>query len=124
MTLDRNEAREHFKNSGLNYEILNAEHIKSLSDILSSELDNYYVNGGEHAKQMDLKLSKSRVKDVKVLKSGLKYARLQVDGSYFKRREAITFSQTGFIGFGGELDDKNVQPILIAFCRWCNEIVS
>lgn len=122
--MDRNEAREYFKKSGLNYEIITSEDIKTLSEILSNELNEYHINGGDHAKQMDLKVSKLRVKDVKVLKSGLKYARLQVDGSYFRRREAITFSQTGFIGFGGELDDKNVRPILKAFCKWCELIAS
>lgn len=123
--MDRNEARKHFKNIGLSYENITQEDINTLYEILSDEINQYRKNGGEHAKQMDLKVSKLRVKDIKVLKrSGLKYARLQVDGSYFNRREAITFSQTGFIGFGGELDDKNVQPILKAFCKWCDQITA
>jgi hypothetical protein len=122
--MNRDEAREHFKSSCLNYESLNEEHIKTLLKIISEELDDYYVNGGEHAKQMDMKVSKPRIKDVKVLKSGLQYARIQIDGSYFKRREGITFSSTGFIGFGAEFSDVNVQPILKAFCRWCNKFAS
>ncbi|TQK75163.1 hypothetical protein FB479_101775 [Brevibacillus sp. AG162] len=62
-----------------------------------------------------MKVSKPRVKDVKILKSGPKHAQIQIDGSYFSRREGITFSQTGFIGFGGGFSDVNVQPILKAF---------
>jgi hypothetical protein len=117
----RDEAREYFKNKGLSYLNITEEDIKKLSEILSEELVSYLENGGEHTKQMDMRLSKPRIKDVKVLKqTGLQYARIQIDGSYFDRREGITFSSTGFIGFGAEFSDVNVQPILKAFHRWCD----
>lgn len=118
--MDRNEAREHFKNLGLTYSNLTKEDITALRDILAAELLSYLSYGGEHAQQMNMKVSKLRIKDVKALKSGLKQARIQIDGSYFSRREGITFSKTGFIGFGGEFSDVNVQPILKAFVRWCD----
>ncbi|WP_255260079.1 hypothetical protein [Bacillus thuringiensis] len=121
--MDREMARAHFKNLGLSYEKINKEDINCLLEIISSELSSYLEHGGEYAQQMDMKLSKLRLKDVKVLKKGLQYARIQIDGSYFKRREAITFSSTGFIGFGGELSDSNVDPILKAFCKWCDKII-
>ncbi len=121
--MERNDARNQFKNLGLSYAIITKEDIILLQHVLSEELSSYLLYGGEHALQMDMKVSKLRVKDVKVLKSGLKYARLQIDGSYFSRREGITFSETGFIGFGGEFSDANVQPILKAFVKWCNEII-
>ncbi|WP_141433713.1 hypothetical protein [Bacillus sp. 03113] len=122
--MDRNRAREHFKNLDLSYSSLKEEDINKLTAILSEELLSYLEYGGEHAQQMNMKVSKARKKDVKVLKSGLQYARIQIDGSYFKRREGITFSQTGFIGFGGEFSDVNVEPILKAFCKWCNLIAN
>lgn len=122
--MDREQARKHFAESELSYADVNEQDVYRLSSILSEELSSYLVSGGEHAQGMGLKPSKLRKKDIYVLKRGLKSARIQVDGSYFKRREAITFSQTGFIGFAGEFDDKNTQPILQAFIRWCDEIAS
>ncbi|AUM93811.1 TPA: hypothetical protein LA742_001152 [Clostridium botulinum] len=123
--MEREEAREYFKNKGLDYSNIKKEDIESLTEFLSEELNYYLENGGFHAKQMDMEVRKQRVKDVKVLKkSGLKYARLRIKGSYFDDREGITFSQTGFIGFGGEFSDVNVAPILKAFCRWCDTLAS
>lgn len=123
--MNRDEAREHFKKLGLSYSDLTKEDITTLVSILSDELNAYFLHGGEHARQMDMKVSKPRVKDIKVLKkTGLQYARIQIDGSYFKRREGITFSSSGFIGFGAEFSDVNVKPILKAFLRWCDSISS
>lgn len=121
--MDREMARENFKNLGLSYEKISKEDINSLLEIISSELSSYLEYGGERAQQMNMQVSKLRLKDVKVLKKGLQYARIQVDGSYFKRREAITFSSTGFIGFCGELSGANAEPILKAFCKWCDKII-
>jgi hypothetical protein len=120
--MKREEARGHFKNLGLSYAELTRDDIEKLHGMISHELSVYLENGGEHAKQMGMKVSKIRVKDVKVLKSGLKYAKIQVDGSYFDRREAVTFSSTGFIGFCGELSEVNAEPILKAFVRWCDAL--
>ncbi|OPD22683.1 hypothetical protein AL710_07825 [Clostridium botulinum] len=123
--MEREEAREYFKNKGLDYSNIKKEDIESLTEILSEELNYYLENGGFNAKQMGMEVKKQRVKDIKVLKkSGLKYARLRIKGSYFDDREGITFSQTGFIGFGGEFSDVNVAPILKAFCIWCDTLAS
>lgn len=124
INVEREHAREHFQRCDLDYSMIKLEDINKLVNIVSDELQSYLEYGGEHAEQMNMKVSKVRKKDVKVLKSGLQYARIQIDGSYFKRREGITFSSTGFIGFGVELSDVNVQPILKAFCRWCDSIAS
>jgi hypothetical protein len=123
--LNRDEAREYFKDKGLSYADITEEDLRDLVQFLSEEFKIYSKNGGEHAKAMDLKSRKPLVKHVKILKrTGLQYAYLKVKGSYFDSREAISFNENGFIGFGGELDDKNVQPILKAFCRWCDLMVS
>lgn len=119
--MTRDEAREYFKNAGLSYADLNEEDIQKLLEILSEELTLYYKNGGEHAQQMAMKVRKPRIIDIKCLKrTGLQYAFLKIDGGYFERREGISFNKNGFIGFGGEFSDVNVQPILKAFCRWCD----
>jgi hypothetical protein len=122
--MKREEAREYFKNKGLDYSRIKKEDIELLTNYVSEELKIYLNEGGSHAKQMSMELRTPRVKDIKVLKSGLKYARIRIKGSYFDDREGITFSQTGFIGFGVELSDINIQPILKAFIRWCDNLVS
>lgn len=122
--MKREEAREYFKNKDLNYSKIKKEDIDKLIEFVSDELEIYLRTGGFHAEQMGMRIKKPLIKDVKVLKSGLKYAQIRIKGSYFDNREGITFSQTGFIGFGGEFSDVNVAPILKAFCKWCDLIAS
>lgn len=94
-----------------------------LQEILSNELEIYRTSGSKHAEEMGLKLRKPLKKKIKILKrNGLQFAYLRVDGSYFHDREAISFNRDGFIGFGGEFSSVNTQPMLKAFCKWCDEI--
>jgi hypothetical protein len=120
----RESAREYFKNKGLDYSMLRKEEIEGLVNFIREELKDFKTTGGEDAKLMDLQVRKPRIKDIKVLMTGLEYANLHVKGSYFDRREAITFNKNGFIGFGGELSDKNVTPIIVAFKKWCDLLAS
>lgn len=60
--------------------------------------------------------------DKKMSKKGLVRARFRIDGSYFSKREGITFNENGFIGFAGEFSTVNTQPILDAFIEWCDKI--
>lgn len=119
LKLTRDEARKHFDDLGISYESIKEIDVRKLSNILESELIDYFEHGGDHAKQMDMKVSKLRKKDMKFEDGKLVSARIQIDGSYFKRREGITFNENGFIGFGAEFSDINVQSILEAFCKWC-----
>ena len=34
-------------------------------------------------------------------------------------RECVSFNRDGFIGFCGEFDDHNAEPILSTFAEWC-----
>jgi hypothetical protein len=43
---------------------------------------------------------------------------LHVKGPYFDRREAVTFSTSGFIGFCGWASGTNERPILDGFREW------
>lgn len=123
--LTRDGARTYFKDLGLSYHMIREEDIELLLSALSKELELYRNNGEEYSQQMDMKVRKPLVKDVKILKrTGLKHASLKIDGSYFVKREAITFNVDGFIGFGGELCETNVQPILRAFHSWCDVMAS
>jgi hypothetical protein len=118
----REKVRSKFKSSGLTYESINESDIFELIKFLKLELARYLINGGEHAMQMSMSVAKLRKKDYKFSSKGLVYAKIEIDGSYFERREGITFSSTGFIGLGGEFSDRNIDPILIAFMKWTNSL--
>lgn len=108
--------REKFKTLGISYALLNEAHIQELRLLITKELETFNSD-------MKMKLSKPRKKDIKVLKrTGLQYAVIEVDGYYFSRREAITFSSTGFIGFAGWASDYNVTPFANAFETWIERI--
>lgn len=90
--------------------------------MLETELINYLDYGGNHAEKMDMKVSSQFKKDVNFINGKLEYAFIKIDGSYFKKREGVSFNKNGFITFGGEFSDVNVAPILKAFIKWCNRI--
>lgn len=50
------------------------------------------------------------------------YILIDCKGTYFNSREAITFCDSGYIGFCGEADSENEIPILTAFAEWLNII--
>ncbi|WP_238917223.1 hypothetical protein [Clostridium sp. YIM B02555] len=114
------EAREYFKSKGLNYKNIDMKSLDVLADKLVLNLEKYKLEGGFHAQQMDMKLRKRTKNDKKFDKSGLVRAKFYIDGSYFNKREGITFHEGGFIGFAGEFSTVNTQPILKAFIEWCD----
>ena len=118
--MTNDEARQYFKDCELSYEVIKPIHIRRLSNMLENELIDYFENGGDKAKQMDMKLSRTLKKDMMFDENGLKHTYLKVDGGYFKGREAISFNNGGFIGFAGWADSGNTEPILKAFCKWCD----
>lgn len=118
--MNRDEARSYFKESSLTYELLTEADIDVLWETVERELRKFQI-AEDPEKMMGMVMRKTRKKDVKILKrSGLQFAYLKINGSYFEGREAISFQRNGFIGFGGELSDRNVKPILEGFCRWCD----
>ena len=63
-------------------------------------------------------LERAKTKKSKVLKNGLKYAFIEVDGTYFSNREAISFNENGFIGFSGWASCYNNIPFIKSFFEW------
>ena len=122
--MKREEARERFNRSELTYANLTLGDIFILMGILSNELSSYLEYGGDHAQQMAMRLHTPKVKDIKGSANGLKYAYIKISGSYFREREGISFNENGRIGFGGEFSDVNTDPILKAFCHWCDTLTS
>ncbi len=120
--MNRDKARDLFNELGLDYSKISELEIRKLSNILEAHLIGYLATGDFHASQMDMKVSPLLKKDL-IMKDGkLVSARITIDGRYFKRREGITFSETGWIGFAGEFSDVNTAPILRAFCNWCYNV--
>lgn len=121
-TLTTEQARQYFKDKNLNYSKITYNDLTKLQLLLIDELNSYIIND-EHGKEMGMTFRTPLKKDIKVLvRSGLQYAFLKVDGSYFEKREAISFNRDGFIGFAGWASSRNAQPMLRAFIRWCDEI--
>ena len=44
-----------------------------------------------------------------------------IDGHYFEGREAVSFEESGFIGFCGWADSRNERAILEGFYQWMQE---
>lgn len=60
--MERAQARDYFKNKGLSYAVLTEEDVKLLGIMLAEELFSYLMNGGNHARQMNMKVSTFRKK--------------------------------------------------------------
>jgi hypothetical protein len=119
------ESRKYFKDLGLSYNDITPNRFEKLKELIKEELEKYILEGDEHAKSMGMVLSKKEYKSNLPQfnpRVGLLEAYIQVDGRYFKNREAISFNNDGFIGFAGWSDKYNVQPFILAFIRWCDII--
>ena len=103
-------ARETFKGLDLTYDVIKKEDLLLLSEILSKHLKKHLL----------FPMRMSKIIKSEFDRKGLIRASLTVNGSYFKRREAITFNGDGFIGFAGWSGGNNIQPILNGFIEWCN----
>ena len=117
------ECREYFKSCGLSYSKINELDIIALMSIIETEFNRIIDEGFEFQRHMKLKVRKPLKKDIKVINKGLAFAYLKCDGSYFSKREAISFNSDGFIGFCGWADNSCSQPILRAFLKWCDWMV-
>lgn len=120
--MTREEARQYFKHMCKDYSVLNDLTLRKLSNMIEAEFISYLETGVMTALQMNMAMAPIRKKDVLKNDGKIIGAALQVNGSYFERREAVTFGTSGHIGFGCELSDINIQPILVGFCKWCTSI--
>ena len=117
--LGREEARNYFKDCGLDYNSITEGDILALVLLLNEEIKKSNNNGEVSIERFTL----SKKMDVKYKKDGtLKTCFLFVNGSYFKNRECISFNEDEFIGFAGWASYNNVKPILRAFIKWCDEL--
>jgi len=125
--LTKNEVREYFWASGLTYEKVMKQHlINRLGELIDIELSSY--NSKRVTPHFINVIKKSLlIKNY----SGFRTVFILGKGSYFPNREIISFNKQydtntynqHFIGFCGECDNDNMQPILKAFMKWCKEII-
>lgn len=121
--MNNNEARNYFEESGLKYSDVSKTDIDNLISHLKRTYEDYLLDGGKHAQEMGMKICDMRKMDSKFDKSGkLLHAFIHVDGSYFHRRECISFNSDGFIGFSGWAGTANAAPAIKAFKRWCDTL--
>ncbi len=103
-------AREYFKKSEIVYEEITRREIDKLIEFIEIELK-------EH-KHFPMRLSKI----VRFSRKGYDFGQcyIYVNGSYFKKRQAISFEGEDWIGFCGWACSNNAQPFIIAFLNWCD----
>lgn len=123
--ITRDDARRYFWEHGLTYEkAISFDNILKLGEFININIHKYNT-GNEHPYF------------VRVIRSSLRVfnyhgygdrAFIRGRGSYFADREVISFNSEKdtntnnehWIGFCGDADDKNCQPILQAFIEWCD----
>jgi hypothetical protein len=110
------EGRELFNKSKLTYNDI-FDNLPILKNHLINKFASYTKSGG-----MEMTLSKEVSVRFKKETRNVECFFLYVDGSYFKKRELISFNADGFIGFAGWADSKNIQPIMEAFSEFIMDI--
>ena len=120
------EARDYFKKCGLTYNDITLDDLHYLKLLI----DEQFIK--ERKKRMRTHHKPQywiRVNDAKYYKGQytpegkLICAYMTGKGAYFTDREVISFNVGGFIGFCGEADSQNTQPVLAAFIEWCNWLI-
>lgn len=122
------EARDFFQNSGLTYDDITLDDLHYLKLLLDEQ---FIKERKRRARTRHKPQYWIRVNDAKYYKgeytpiSGkLICAYMTGKGAYFTAREVISFNRSGFIGFCGDADSENTQPVLAAFIEWCYWLVS
>ena len=115
------EARHYFLDKGLSYHDITEVDILSLLMLLNREIKKSNKAGETSVSTMHMssKISMKKRTNGTIIKCFL-----YVNSHYFTRREAISFNEDGFIGFAGWADQRNTNPLLRAFLRWCDDLAA
>jgi len=117
---ERQWCRDYFNSLELTYSKVDRKAIEKLRDFIKWELQTYLPTT-DHARSMDMRISKELKKDLKFNVDGkILYGGIYIDGSYFNRREGVFFEDNGRIAFCGWADGENKMPIINAFIKWCD----
>lgn len=125
----RDDARRYFWNNGLTYEkAITQENIDKLAEKCNKHIKRYN-NGNKYPYFVRVIPSSTKVFNYRELGDR---AFLRAKGGYFSDRELISFNNEKdtntnnehWIGFAGDADDTNVQPVLHAFIEWCDWLIN
>ena len=131
--MTRDEARAYFRDKGLTYSDITVTDLRYLSTLLDLQFTiqrKYRIQARREDKDGAKPVYWLRVNDAKYFKGRydengrMLSAFITGKGTYFTAREVISFNYNGFIGFCGEADDRNAEPVLTAFVEWCDEMAA
>ena len=125
----REEARGYFKNLGLKYGHIGSIECFKLIEYVREELRIFNVEFEAkegHLIELWVRWRKGiMIPNVKYKQDGsIQEFYIHCKGTWFDKREAISFNKDGFIGFAGWASDKNALPFTEAFVRWCDWMVA
>jgi len=110
-------ARTYFKELGLNYGLIKENDLDELRKFILNEMYPLLDNKTYHMIE-ELTMDKKIVSKFK--KGSLVEAYLYTNGSYFEKRQAVSFEEGGFIGFCGWASGCNRLPFIRGFIKWCD----
>lgn len=115
------EARQYFRDKGLSYRDITEGDILSLLMLLNREIKKSNKAGETSVSTMHMS---SKIDMKKRTNGTIIKCFLYINSHYFTQREAISFDEDGFIGFAGWADQRNTNPLLRAFLRWCDDLAA
>lgn len=115
------EARQYFRDKGLNYHDITEGDILSLLMLLNREIKKSNKAGETSVSTMHMS---SKIDMKKRTNGTIIKCFLYINSHYFTQREAISFNEDGFIGFAGWADQGNTNPLLRAFLQWCDDLAA
>ena len=117
--MNSDQARVYFEYSELTYAKLNRFTIDLLANMIQTEIMKQRIEIPDTA-LLNVEPPKYTAKQLKTgTFSGFE---LTVSGTYFSKREAITFNENGFIGFAGWASGYHKEPFTVGFIKWCDAI--
>lgn len=114
--MNRDKAREYFRNCNLTYEDIDMNSIYKLIQILNKKI----AEADSCMLMINEPKLKGKYRDVIQKNGKIIFAQIKVKGNYFDSREAITFNKDNFIGFCGWASDDNAKPFINGFIEWCD----
>ena len=113
------------------------EAIKCFDGLTYASLNRYSIDLLVHIMQGEIMKLRIEIPDcallaidppkytAKQLRTGkIKEIEITVSGTYFSKREAVTFNENGWIGFCGWASGYNNEPFVNGFAKWCHALKS
>lgn len=113
----REEARQYFKDKGLEYRDITSGDICTLTMLLNKHIKKACK---EHKTSVDSMRMSEKIQSKYNTNGRIIECYLFMNSHYFTRRECISFNRDGFVEFCGWADGSNTAPVISAFIEWCD----